>query len=62
MLAGTIIGLHIEPTDPLTRDSVRKVLVKAGHAEYYLDADNNRQWRLKPMHAGPDILVLKDMP
>jgi hypothetical protein len=23
-------------------------LVKSGHAEYYLDKDNNRQWRLLP--------------
>jgi len=26
----------------------RDAAVKAGKAEYYLDADNNRQWRWKP--------------
>lgn len=31
--------------------SAERAAVKAGHAEYYLDDKNDRQWRWKPLPA-----------
>ncbi len=42
---------------PLRSAYVHDALVKAGHAEYYLDADNNRQWRLKPMPEKVNLIL-----
>jgi len=33
--------------DRFARESMQDEAVRAGHAEYYLDKDNNRQWRWK---------------
>ena len=37
----------------LNQGYLQKESVKAGHAEYYLDKDNNRQWRWLPPCAAP---------
>lgn len=34
--------------EELTMQSMREEAIRAGHAEYYLDASNQRQWRWKP--------------
>lgn len=39
---GVYIGANTE--DIISKNK----LVKSGHAEYYLDKNNNRQWRMKP--------------
>lgn len=51
MLAGLLVGQWFSSwvMGPFGRSDTREALVRAGHAEYYLDADNVRQWRLKPM-------------
>lgn len=40
-IIGFIIGVSVEHED------FAKCLVKSGHAEYYLDKNNQRQWRMK---------------
>lgn len=42
IIAGMIIGILLQ----YSKDQADAV--KAGKAEYYLDKDNNKQWRWKP--------------
>lgn len=44
-MAGILVGVI---TSNIARDAVWKAeAVEAGHAEYYLDENNERQWRWK---------------
>jgi adenylylsulfate kinase-like enzyme len=44
-LAGYLVGLSIATHAAIA--ATEQYLVEQGHAEYYLDADNQRQWRMK---------------
>ncbi len=46
-VASMLFG-HILPWVNPMPTFAQEAAVKAGKAEYYLDADNNRQWRWKP--------------
>lgn len=56
LVVGIFIGCMIPalfslaPADSMTHAE----LEAAGHAEYYLDADHQRQWRLLPMGCGDE--------
>jgi hypothetical protein len=45
---GFLIALFVGFRTQLTCDDIwRDRLTKSGHAEYFLDANNQRQWRMK---------------
>ena len=37
----------------VTRAELERSAIEAGHAEYYLDHNHQRQWRWKPTNATP---------
>lgn len=41
VIIGFVIGFRVATNE------YEKTAVKSGHAEYYLDEDNNKQWRWK---------------
>lgn len=40
-----VVGIFVG--DKMEEETIKDNLVKSGHAEYYLDKKNNRQWRMK---------------
>lgn len=48
LLCGTILGILIGvAVMVLIQVDLKMEAVKSGHAEYYLDENNNKQWRWK---------------
>lgn len=46
-LIGSLVFLLV--TSSTNKTNWERKLEKSGHAEYYLDEDNNKKWRLLPV-------------